>query len=186
MNKHKRQQIVISGVGGQGVVFLTRLLAEAAIENGLPVVTSETHGMAQRGGTVISHLKVGDFSSPLIRPFKANGLLALKAEGLELHGVYLKPGSWAVANHPECPTPVSAGPVFTVDADRVARKISNPRSVNLIVLGFAMSVIAKNADIPFFCSMEDIKTVLENRVGDKQNMLKASLTAIAAGYDLGF
>ena len=62
-----KQQIVISGVGGQGVLFVTRLLAEAAIARGLPVLTSETHGMAQRGGSVVSHLKVGDFSSPLIR-----------------------------------------------------------------------------------------------------------------------
>ncbi|MDH3344895.1 MAG: 2-oxoacid:acceptor oxidoreductase family protein, partial [Desulfobacteraceae bacterium] len=47
-----RQQIVISGVGGQGVLFVTRLLAEAAIMKGFSVFTSETHGMAQRGGTV--------------------------------------------------------------------------------------------------------------------------------------
>ena len=44
-----KQQIIISGVGGQGVLFVTRLLAEAAIQKGMPVVTSETHGMAQRG-----------------------------------------------------------------------------------------------------------------------------------------
>ena len=44
-----QQQVIISGVGGQGVLFVTRLLAEAAINKGLPVFTSETHGMAQRG-----------------------------------------------------------------------------------------------------------------------------------------
>ena len=86
MSRLKRQQIVISGVGGQGVIFVTRILAEAAIRKGFSVFTSETHGMAQRGGTVISHLKVGDFSSPLIRPFKADGLLALTADGLAQHG----------------------------------------------------------------------------------------------------
>ena len=185
MIRHKRQQIVISGVGGQGVIFLTRLLAEAAISKGLPVFTSETHGMAQRGGTVISHLKVGDFSSPLIRPFKADGLLALKMEGLDLHGVYLKPGSWAVANHPGYHAKKLDGPVFSVDADRIAQKISNPRSINLIVLGFAMAVIAKNIDSKIFCSIEDIKTLLKNRVGDKHKMLNASLTAIETGYDVG-
>ena len=52
--------------------FVTRLLAEAAIAKGLAVLSSETHGMAQRGGTVLSHLKVGDFSSPLIRPGHAD------------------------------------------------------------------------------------------------------------------
>ena len=45
-----RQQVVLSGVGGQGILFLSRLLAEAAIAGGFPVITSETHGMAQRGG----------------------------------------------------------------------------------------------------------------------------------------
>jgi indolepyruvate ferredoxin oxidoreductase, beta subunit len=185
MIRHKRQQLVISGVGGQGVVFLTRLLAEAAIENGLPVFTSETHGMAQRGGTVISHLKVGDFSSPLVRPFKADGLLALKMAGLDLHGAYLKPGSWAVANHAGNRASELAGSVFTVDADRVAQKINNPRSVNLVVLGFTMAVIEKNIDSTFFCSIEDIKAVLKNRMGDKQKMLNASLTAIETGYGLG-
>jgi len=85
-----QQQIIISGVGGQGVLFVTRLLAEAAIQKGMPVVTSETHGMAQRGGTVISHLKVGDFSSVLIRSRQADGLLALQEENILQHGHYLK------------------------------------------------------------------------------------------------
>jgi len=73
MSKTIRQQILISGVGGQGVLFVTGLLAEAAINKGLPVFTSETHGMAQRGGTVMSHFKVGDFSSPLIQPLRPTG-----------------------------------------------------------------------------------------------------------------
>ena len=62
-----KQQIVVSGIGGQGVLFVTRILAEAAIERGMEVLTSETHGMAMRGGTVISHVKAGPFTSPLIR-----------------------------------------------------------------------------------------------------------------------
>jgi indolepyruvate ferredoxin oxidoreductase beta subunit len=128
---------------------------------------------------------VGDFSSPLVRPFKADGLLALKTEGLNLHGGYLKPGSWAVVNHSGYHAVGAEGAVFTVDADQMAQKISNPRSVNLIVLGFTMSVIAKNVGSTFFCSIKDIKQVLENRMGDKQEMLSASLTAIEAGYDLG-
>ena len=97
MGKTIQQQIIISGVGGQGVLFVTRLLAEAAINKGLPVFTSETHGMAQRGGTVLSHFKVGDFSSPLIRPFQADILVLLKAENLKQHGSFLKSSSVGVA-----------------------------------------------------------------------------------------
>ena len=98
MNETIQQQIVISGVGGQGVLFVTRLMAEAAIRKGLPVLTSETHGMAQRGGTVISHLKVGAYSSPLIRTGQADVLLAMKDEGAAQHGHYLHRDGWAVVN----------------------------------------------------------------------------------------
>ena len=79
------QQLIISGVGGQGILFVTRLLAETAIAAGMPVLTSETHGMAQRGGIVISHLKVGEYTSPLVRPGQADGLLSLKGETVALH-----------------------------------------------------------------------------------------------------
>jgi indolepyruvate ferredoxin oxidoreductase beta subunit len=63
MSKVVKQQILISGVGGQGVLFVTGLLAAAAIEKGLSVFTSETHGMAQRGGTVVAHLKSVTFQA---------------------------------------------------------------------------------------------------------------------------
>ena len=60
-------QIAITGRGGQGVLFLTRILSECALEMGLEVIASETHGMAMRGGSVISTLKVGPFRGPLDR-----------------------------------------------------------------------------------------------------------------------
>src|SRR6266567_1527824 len=84
------QQLIISGVGGQGILFITRILAETAIAKGLPVLTSETHGMAQRGGIVISHLKIGEFSSPLVRPGHADGLIVLKPGNVRLHRTFLK------------------------------------------------------------------------------------------------
>ena len=139
MEEKHRYQIVISGVGGQGVLFITRLLAEAAIRKGLPVFTSETHGMAQRGGTVISHLKVGDFASPLINPGQADGLIALKAESLDQHGGYLKSGGWAAVNSPAPLAIKGTARLFYLDADRLAREMDDPRSVNLIMLGFALS-----------------------------------------------
>jgi indolepyruvate ferredoxin oxidoreductase beta subunit len=180
-----KQQIIISGVGGQGVLFVTRLLAEAAIGKGLAVFTSETHGMAQRGGTVLSHLKVGEFSSPLIRPLQADGLLLLKAENLLPHGGFLKAGGWAVVNGQNDTLPDSGIPAAAVDADKLAHKIENPKSVNLVVLGFALARAAKNASDPngLFCSFEDIKTVLKVRFAKNKKMLEASLKALRAGYD---
>jgi len=184
MTEATRQQVIISGVGGQGVLFVTRLLAEAAINKGLPVFTSETHGMAQRGGTVLSHLKVGDFSSPLIRPLQADILILLKAENLKQHESFLKSGGWAVSNGTGNLDNGSSPAVETVDADALAQKIENAKAVNLIVLGFALATAEKAAaDDQLFCSVDDIKDVLKNRFGKNQKMLGASLNALEAGYN---
>ena len=184
MSKSIQQQVIISGVGGQGVLFVTRLLAEAAINKGLPVFTSETHGMAQRGGTVLSHLKVGDFSSPLIRPLQADILVLLKAENLKQHNSFLKSDGWAVSNGTDALESESQAAVRTIDADALAQEIENPKAVNLVVLGFALATAEKAAaeGKQLFCSAEDIKTVLENRFGKNKKMLEASLKALEAGY----
>ena len=184
MSEAIQQQVIISGVGGQGVLFVTRLLAEAAINKGLPVFTSETHGMAQRGGTVLSHFKVGDFSSPLIRPLQANFLILLKAENLKQHGSFLKSGGWVVSNAIDGLEVDSASAVRTIDADALAQEIKNPKAVNLIVLGFALAMAESPATgDKLFCSIEDIKTVLKNRFGKNEKMLNASLKALETGYN---
>ncbi len=183
MSKTIKQQILISGVGGQGVLFITSLLAEAAISKGLPVFTSETHGMAQRGGTVVSHFKVGDFSSPLIRPFQADGLLVLKDENIAQHGSFLKPGGWAVVNSSNDMTINKKMVASAVDADRLAQEIKNPKSLNLIVLGLALARASqKKPDrINLFCSLADVKKVLKKRFASRKKLLDASLLALQAG-----
>ncbi len=184
MAKQIRQQLIISGVGGQGVLFVTRLLAEAAINKGLPVFTSETHGMAQRGGTVLSHFKVGDFSSPLIRPKQADGLLVLKAENLTAHKSFLKANGWAVANGDNVSQAVTEIAVNSIDADSLAQKIGNPKAVNLIILGYALAKAEKSGtrQNPLFCTLSDIKSVLKDRFGKNKKMLEASLKALDEGY----
>jgi len=174
MNETIRQQIVISGVGGQGVLFVTRLLAEAAIEAGLPVFTSETHGMAQRGGTVVSHLKVGPFASPLIRPGQADGLICLKAENIVAHGPFLHPGGWTVVNSQ------ADGPGH-VDADRIACDLDDARAVNLLVLGFALAAADEAGKPLLFCAPADVQRVLQRRLAQRESALKRSLAALAAG-----
>lgn len=182
MSKHANRQVVITGVGGQGILFITRLLAEAAINNKLPVFTSETHGMAQRGGTVLSHLKVGNFSSPLIRPNQADVLLALKTENLPQHGYYLKSDGWAVVNSSTQVVSEADWSAYTVDANKLALNLQNPKSVNLVLLGFALAVSSTLSENTFFCSLEDIKSVLKNRLAGNQKMLDASIVAIEAGF----
>ncbi len=183
MNNSIRQQIVISGVGGQGVLFVTRLLAEAAIDKGLAVFTSETHGMAQRGGTVLSHLKVGSFASPLIRPMQADGLLALKMENIAQHYFFLKQKGWIVVNRSGEDMDEMANPVYSVNADSLAVKIDDPRSVNLIMLGYAMAAISKTNDqSTLFCRIGDIRSVLKKRLAARPEMLGPALDALEAGY----
>lgn len=180
---YMRQQIVISGVGGQGVLFVTRLLAEAAIMNGISVFTSETHGMAQRGGTVLSHLKVGNFSSPLIRAGNANGLLALKADSFARHGYFMKPGAWAAVNSREDTAARSEFLVYTIDAEILAQRIHNPKSVNLVLLGFALSALSDTTENNLFCNVDDIKTILHHRLVNKKQMLRDAVNAVEAGFN---
>ena len=176
MNRSTMQQIVVSGLGGQGVLLVARLLAEAAMAHGLPVLTSETHGMAQRGGTVLSHLKVGDFASPLIRPGQADGLLALKAENLAAHGPYRREGAWTVVN-----AAAGADGALCLDADRLAGDLGDPRAVNLLVLGFALAAAGGDGRPLLFCTRADVERVMQRRLAGRRQMLESALTALAAG-----
>lgn len=126
-----RQRIVISGKGGQGVLTLTRVVAEAAAEAGHEVITTETHGMAQRGGAVLSTVKVGAFHGPLVAPGEAEVGLFLHADNLPMHGHYLRPGGAMFVNAGRLPGHA------TVDADGLAALAGQPRAANLVLLGFA-------------------------------------------------
>jgi indolepyruvate ferredoxin oxidoreductase beta subunit len=180
-----RQQIVLSGFGGQGILFLSRLLAEAAIAGGFPVLTSETHGMAQRGGVVVSHLKVGGFDSPLVRAGRANLLLVLKEENVILHREFLADGGALVVN---APAPTDAGPrvrVHAVDADALALSAGTPHAVNLILLGFALARIGGGAAGGIFCAAGEIREALSRRQGAGGARLAVALSALDLGIAHG-
>lgn len=144
-----KQQIIISGIGGQGVLFVTRVLAEAAIEKGMEVLTSETHGMAMRGGTVISHVKVGPFTSPLIRAGQADIGLFLHAENLEVHRGFLEPGGMIYMNSTQRGNPEA------IDATRIARERGALVIANLVLLGFAVHQGA------LFCDTTTVEAVIQ-------------------------
>lgn len=172
------QQIIISGVGGQGILFVTKLLAETALRLGYSVLISETHGMAQRGGNVISHLKVHRpdpihrahpaLTSPLIRPGRADVLLALHPEAPAAHGYYLKPGGVLFLNDPV------HGSSYALDATGIAAGIGLPVSANLVMLGFAVGSGV------LFCDVEPVKEALQASAGTR---LGASLAAFHAGFE---
>ncbi len=144
-----KQQIVVSGIGGQGVLFVTRILAEAAIEKGMEVLTSETHGMAMRGGTVISHVKVGPFTSPLIRMGQADIGLFLHAGNREVHRGFLKPGGLIYLNAAE------GGDGEAIDATAIACEHGSLVIANLVLLGFAVRHEG------LFCDAPTIEAVLK-------------------------
>lgn len=165
------QQIILSGIGGQGVLFVTRLLAETALSLGEPILMSETHGMAQRGGNVISHLKIGaGFTSPMVRPGHADVFLGLHGEALLVHGFYLKPGGRAFCDG------TTAAEVETIDAGRIAGELGSPVSANLVLLGFAAGSGA------LFCTPEHIEASL-GAIGGKR--LDVSLRAFRKGLETG-
>jgi indolepyruvate ferredoxin oxidoreductase beta subunit len=69
---------VLGGLGGQGILFMTKVLANTALKKGFQVMGAETHGMAQRGGSVVSHLRLGGIESSLVKTGSAHFLLALE------------------------------------------------------------------------------------------------------------
>jgi indolepyruvate ferredoxin oxidoreductase, beta subunit len=166
MNSRK-QQIIVSGVGGQGVVFATRLLAEAAIEPGRSVLTSENHGMAMRGGTIISHVKIGAFSSPLIRHGHADIGLFLNRENLAIHGGMMKKTGRIFVNAPS----TEAGE--SCDATGLARSAGGVVVANLVMLGFAARTGC------FFCTAAQMEDVIRRISPPRQ--LELNL----AGFRLG-
>ena len=176
--KKQSYNILYCGIGGQGVLTASEVCGWAAVFEGYHVKKSETHGMAQRGGTVISHLKIGPFTSPMIRPAQADGLLALNEDNYLQHGIYLKNGGWTVVNRPACSVIEIPGTAYCTDADAIACELDSPRSVNLVLLGAAFGMKAHT----LFCSIEDIQTVLKERLGDKEDLLEASLRALETGF----
>ena len=89
---------IIVGIGGQGILFTSKVLGKIAIDKGLPVIGSEVHGMAQRGGSVISHFKVGDYKGPLIMDGEADVLMAFdQSEGIR-NLFFLREGGTLLVN----------------------------------------------------------------------------------------
>jgi indolepyruvate ferredoxin oxidoreductase beta subunit len=162
-----KQQIILSGLGGQGVLFITRVLAESAVLKGLEVLTSETHGMAMRGGTVISHVKVGSFSSPLIRSGKADIGIFLHPRGLEAHRGYVagRDGVFVNTDKP--------GKYQGFDATGLAARLGTPVISNLVFLGY----VARNAAL--FCDERVVREAIEEI--SPQRQLELNVKGFEAG-----
>ena len=149
--------IVIAGVGGQGVLMASKVLAESALASGMDVKQNEVHGMAQRGGSVISFVRLGDkVSSPVVMPGTADILISFEPLEALRYVHYLKPGGKLVYNKVTInPCTVASGlatypadieeriaevcsDARGIDALAVAKKAGNAKAVNMVMVGSVM------------------------------------------------
>ena len=147
-------QMIISGVGGQGVLLVTRIISAFALGEGYPLIGSEDHGMSQRGGSVMTHLKIGNFDSPLVKKGSADILLSLERNEAYKTLHYLKPslnsrdGGLCFINASD-PGVMSQEimaylkekgiETYVVGADQLAKEMGSPQSANIALIGFATS-----------------------------------------------
>ncbi len=187
----KSLSILLVGVGGQGTILASKILSEVALLQGFDVKMTEIHGMAQRGGSVVTQVRMGEqVYSPLIEPGQADYIVAFEQlEALRWLN-YLQPTGKVVVNSQKIspmtvitgtatyPTDVLAQvsskvpAAVVIDALEIAKQLGNMRVVNVVLLG----AMAKGMDIP----MEDWLTALEKTVPAR--FLDLNRRAFQAGY----
>ena len=157
----KEYNILISSVGGQGGVTLARIISEAAMSQGLKVRVGETLGMAQRGGSVQSHVRLGEnVYGPLIPRGRSDVLLSLEpAEALRVAKYIGRETTVIVNTLPMLPISVMlkeatyprieeivqmlmkiGGKIYALDATELAKEAGAPESLNIVILGSFMAL----------------------------------------------
>lgn len=184
--------IYICGVGGQGIIKTSVIIGEAAMNQGLDVVMSEIHGMSQRGGSVSTELKIGEFNSSIIPDTHADMLLSF--EPIEtirgLHKVN-KDSKIVYNTHPIIPSSTNeAYPsvdsitkslkenfnhVLPIDATKLALEAGNILSLNMVLLG------AVTSDDKFPLSKDSVIDAMKNNLHERFHDL--NLKAIESGYN---
>lgn len=160
-------QVVIVGVGGEGIIFMTRVLAEGFYRSGHPVISAETHGMAMRGGSVISQVKIGNYHSPLIRYGEADILLATSLAEARRNLHVLKDGGITVVNSDQQGD-------HCIDATGIAQRLGNPRSGNVVLLGYALTHLGPTISLEPF--LDVIKAL------SPEKFLSVNLRALQEGW----
>jgi indolepyruvate ferredoxin oxidoreductase beta subunit len=187
--------IQIVGVGGQGALTVSKIIGAAALKKGTPIIVSEIHGMAQRGGVVQTTIRLGDTISPL--PFGEDITVLVGFEPLELYRArsqITKDTIVIVSTDPIRPTSVSSGGkpypepqdvvdemkkhlpcVFDLSTRKKAIEAGNEKTANVVLLGALVGTGA----LPF--TFEEVKEVVATSVPEK--VLEANLKAFDLGYN---
>ena len=186
------KNIMIVGVGGQGTLLTSRILGGISVEAGFDVKLSEVHGMAQRGGSVVTYVRYGEkVAEPIVEEGQADVLIAFeRLEALRYAHFLMKDGVIIVNDQRIDPMPVVTGVAkypdgiieelskkyrdVSVDAMDEAIKMGNSRVFNVIILGIA----AKNMDFPKEQWIEVIKKTVPPKTID------INVAAFEKGYEL--
>ena len=187
------KNIMIVGVGGQGTLLTSRILGGITVENGYDVKLSEVHGMAQRGGSVVTYVRYGEkVTEPIVEEGQADVLIAFeKLEALRYAHFLKKDGVIIENDHKIDPMPVVTGvakypegiiehlsekyKVISVDAQKEALELGNSRVFNVIILGVA----ASKMDF----EKEQWIEVIKKKVPPKT--IDINVKAFERGYEIG-
>ena len=193
MSDNNTTSIVLAGVGGQGILLASEIVAQAAMIAGQDVKTNEVHGMAQRGGSVLAQIRYGKHvNSPLVAKGQAKVLGALeKIEALRYADYLAEDGLVVVNSQMIVPVIVAMGVaqypedaeqklrdtfprLVYIDAGEIAAKLGNIRTANVIVLG----AISNGLDLPSDTWIDAIKKAV------KPKFVDINLKAFQIGRDI--
>lgn len=176
-----KSDIILAGVGGQGILSIATVLGEAALANGLLIKQAETHGMSQRGGAVYSHMRISDkdIFSDLIPGGTADLILSVEPMESLRYLPYLSETGYLVTNitpftnipnYPDIElilAEIRKLPRFiAIDAEAIAKEAGSVRSSNMVMLGAASPFI----DIEFTKIETGIRTIFERKGETVVNM----------------
>ena len=153
--------IILSGVGGQGILSIAAVIGAAALREGLYIKQAEVHGMSQRGGDVQSNLRISSepIASDLIPLGKADLVISLEPMEVLRYLPYLKPGGWLITNstpfvnienYPDLEAVIAAiratGHAVVLDVDALAKEAGSARAANMVLLGAASPFLGLEVD----------------------------------------
>ena len=186
-----KQDIILAGVGGQGILSIATVIGSAALEQGLHLKQAEVHGMSQRGGDVQSNLRLSSdpIHSDLIPRGAADLIVSLEPMEALRYVPYLAPKGWIITNTvpfvniPDYPPMESVmaefdklPQVIAIDVDAIAKEVGSPRSANMVLLGGIAAVL----DI---LDPENLREGIRRIFGRKgEAIVEANIKAFDAGF----
>jgi indolepyruvate ferredoxin oxidoreductase beta subunit len=186
-----KKDIILSGVGGQGILSIATVIGAAALKEGLHLKQAEVHGMSQRGGDVQSNLRISSeqISSDLIPQGEADIIISLEPMEALRYLPYLGKDGWIISNT-ACFINIDGYPeaevltrelqrqknVILIDVDALAKELASPRAANIVLLGAAVPFLGLGIE-----KFEEGIRAIFARKGEE--VVEMNLKALRAGYE---